>query len=114
MKIYRSGGSAFTIRSNAARLYLKSQSIDRAELEGDVTFEVNRSTVKTELAVYDKDERNISAPGTVKILGEGFEVEGVGLDMSVDEQAVELDEAVRSRFEPDAKPPKLDLSAKKL
>jgi LPS export ABC transporter protein LptC len=105
--IYRGADSSVRITSRAAKLHLDETSLDRAELEGSVLVALDSDvTIETEYAVYDAAIQEITAPGKVVIKGEGYQVEGVGLDVEIDNEIVKLSDRVYSVFEPDAKSPR--------
>ncbi len=105
--IYRSADSSVRITSRAAKLHLSENALDRAELEGSVLVVLDDGvTIDTEYAVYDAATQEINAPGRVVIKGEGYQVEGIGLDVEIDNEIVKLSDRVYSAFEPDAKAPR--------
>ncbi|MCB0325699.1 MAG: LPS export ABC transporter periplasmic protein LptC, partial [Bdellovibrionales bacterium] len=76
------------------------------ELEGNVAVQLDDSIrMRTDLAIYDSNSREITAPGAVTIEGKGFEVRGRGLDMAIDNQIVKLSDDVYSYFESRAEIP---------
>lgn len=104
--IHRSEQSVVSLKSEAGRLYLKDESILRAELEGKIVVAFEDSvTIYADFAVYNARERHIEAPGAVTVTGKGFEVRGVGADLLIDDQIVKFLDQVNSRFSPEAKPP---------
>ena len=104
--IYRSADSSVTIESRAAKLYMEGDGLTKAELEGNVAVQLDDSIkMRTDLAIYDSNSREITAPGAVTIEGKGFEVRGRGLDMAIDNQIVKLSDDVYSYFESRAEIP---------
>ena len=107
VKIYRSNDSDVEIKALRARLEMNESQVSKANLEQDVlvTFE-NSLKVKTDHAIYDAVERKIRAPEFAVIEGQGFEVSGMGFEIEIDRQIIQIAQNVSSRFEPEAKLPK--------
>jgi LPS export ABC transporter protein LptC len=104
--VYRRDHSSVRINAASAKLYMTEESIERAELEGNVVVDLGESvTVTTDMAVYQARTRQIMAPGRVSIEGNGYEVKGARLSLDLDSQLVTLSERVTSRFAPRAELP---------
>jgi LPS export ABC transporter protein LptC len=104
--VYRPDRSAVRINAASAKLYMSEESIERAELEGNVVVNLGESvTVTTDMAVYQARTRKIVAPGRVSIDGKGYEVTGERLSLDLDSQLGTLSERVTSRFAPKAELP---------
>lgn len=105
--VYRRDRSVVHINAASAKLYMTQESVDRAELEGNVVVNLGESgTVKTDMAVYQARTREIVAPGRVNIEGSGYEVTGERLNLDLERQLVTLSERVKSRFSAKAEIPK--------
>ena len=97
--VYRKDETPIELSSNAAKLYLKAETLAGADLEGDIRVKLDQSTVvRSEFASYDAEGRKIVAPGEVLIEGEKFAIEGKRLDYEIDNNRLSLNEDVRSRF----------------
>lgn len=104
--VHREDNSEIQLEAKAARLQLGPSSFGKAEFEGNLRVQVDkRLTLFADAATYA--DRLVRVPGDVRIEGEGFLVEGKGLDMHVDEERILLKKDVRSRFESGAKIPKV-------
>lgn len=97
--LYREEGSSVLVTSKAARLHMDGDSISKAELDGDVVVGLEDSMeLRTNQAVYSLRDKLFIAPEDVQILGEGFEVRGIGLEFGLEKQIVKLDRQVYSYF----------------
>lgn len=107
LTVYQSDGSKTFIGSKGAKLHLKDSAVERVELEGDVKVELSGSFVaKTQYAAYLSGERGLSAPGLVKLAGDGYSVEGVGFHMNLESGEVNFLGKVKTFFTPGAEVPK--------
>jgi LPS export ABC transporter protein LptC len=105
VRIYRSPQSSIVISSDAGKLYLDDVTISQAELEGNIEVVLDESlSVRTQTAQYDKNKGEITSTSHVYIFGPGYEIQGVGLKMVVDEETVDIFKDVESRFEVGARP----------
>ena len=101
--VYRPGELPVIIKSNAAKILLDSESLKRADLEGNVRVNFEKGNwLRTEVAYYDADNRVIVAPQDVTIEGVGYEINGVGLRLNVDTNVMQLLDSVDSQFVPNA------------
>ncbi len=104
--IFRDKRSKIMLRSNAAKLYLQGQALQKAEMEGGIQVLIDNSLqVRTEFAAYDSVKGEITSPDKVEITGSGFELRGVGMVIKVDSREISLLEEVDSSFKPGAKIP---------
>ncbi len=104
--LYREEGSAVHVSSKAARLHMEGDSISKAELDGEVNVSLENSIeLRTNQAVYSLTDRVFEAPEDVQILGDGFEVRGIGLEFELEKQIVKLDRQVYSYFSTQAHMP---------
>lgn len=101
--VHRGDGSSFVITAKAARLYALGSALVSAELEGDVVLTMDGTTkVLADQAMYSAKDARVSIPGNVTVHGQGYQIDGIGLDLATEEQIVRLTRDVRSKFEQDA------------
>ncbi|MBL7662148.1 LPS export ABC transporter periplasmic protein LptC [bacterium] len=99
MKMYRPDGSIVTVTSTSGKLYLRGEAIVSADVQGDVVIGIDESTkIYTDLAVYDADQDKISAAGPVKIVGQGYTINGIGMTVEVANRLIEISSTVNSQF----------------
>ena len=104
--IYKNHKPQIRFRSDEGKLFLKGESLERAELQGNIEVEMEDDLrFKADEAAYDRGTGEISSQGKVVIFGPGYQVIGVGMRMSLDGQTVDLLRQVESQFEQTAKVP---------
>lgn len=97
--VYKAKEPSVRIQANAAKLYLNTDALKRAELEGSIVVDLDQTLqVRTETATYRKDKNSVVAPGAVKIIGKGYEISGGKMRVSLENQIVELGDGVQSVF----------------
>jgi len=107
LSFYKSDGTKIAITSKAARLYAEELGVRKAELEGDVLVRIGEQfEVRSDLAIYDSEKNTILMPEMLAIQGEGFKIEGKNLVVDVEDQHLEIQENVFSRFIPGSSFPK--------
>lgn len=110
VRVQRESGKPVTIRSRNARLFMDGEQVKEADLEGAVQVQFDEGiTLLTELANFEADSQTIRAPGAVKILGEGYETNGDGMETEIEPGIIRLQRDIRSKFERGATMPKLDV-----
>jgi LPS export ABC transporter protein LptC len=106
--IYKKDGK-IQIQSKSAKLYLTLQKLNKAELSGESIIDLgNGTSLLTDLALYDMQTGEVSAPGSVSVQGKGYLIKGKGLVADVNRQVVRLLADVNCKFEVNAEAPKLN------
>jgi lipopolysaccharide assembly outer membrane protein LptD (OstA) len=75
--------------------------MDRMELEGQIQMSYQGFVLETEKVLYFKNRSQVVLPGHFKLKGEGLEFEGVGMEITLDEEKLRVLQRVRSRMEPE-------------
>lgn len=106
LRVYRENGSPLDLRAKAAKLHLQNDSLKEVELQGSISVQDQDGfSVYSELAYFDVSQGVIRSPSRVIVKGQGYELEGVGMELLLESQQVSLVEQVRSEFTLGAKPP---------
>ena len=114
VKVQRDTGGPVTFRSKNARLFMDGEQVNRADLEGTVVVEFeNGPKILSELASYDAQLQQIRIPGAVSISGQGYTVDGDGMEVELDTEIIRIARDVRSKFEGNAKMPSVPLPRSK-
>lgn len=104
----RRDGTELKIFADSARLFLEGETLDRAELQGNVVLKQGESmTLKTDFATYDSTEQLVTAPRQVRVEGTGYAIDGVGMDLALDTEIVTLHRDVKSRFDKGTQMPEI-------
>ncbi|MCC6220397.1 MAG: LPS export ABC transporter periplasmic protein LptC [Deltaproteobacteria bacterium] len=98
--VYRPGGQTFEFHCKAGKLYVESNVLRRAEMEGEVALKLDTSlSIRTAMATYDVDTSIVTAPGLVNIDGATFMISGIGLNANMLTRVVALSKDVSSSFQ---------------
>ena len=104
--VYRPKQRSVTIHADVGRLSINGSTLLAAVLEGHVTVAVEDSlTAEAQHAEYQATSRVITAPDQVKIVGNGYQVSGEGMEMQIDTENIKIQRNAVSRFDPGAKVP---------
>lgn len=95
--LYRPNGEVVTLQADAATITLTGASLTRAEIKGKVTVIYSEKvTIKTELAVYEKERNLVTAPGEVTITSAQLDIVGRELTAKLDKNEFTLARDVES------------------
>jgi LPS export ABC transporter protein LptC len=98
---YDINGESIQVSAAEGHLYLVQQEMDRMELEGQIRMSYQGFVLETEKVLYFKNRSQVVLPGHFKVKGEGLEFEGVGMEITLDEEKLRVLQRVRSRMEPE-------------
>jgi LPS export ABC transporter protein LptC len=106
LRVYRKNSAPIDLQAHAAKLFIEADALRNVELEGDIVVSDNESfKVQTDLASFDVGGGVLKSPSLVHIKGPGYEVEGVGMQLKLSTQQLQLQQQVKSVFRPGAKTP---------
>ena len=104
LTLYKNSGEKVTIASKEAKLYLDGSALKKADLNGDIVVTLDdETTIRTEIATYNKEEDKVTAPGAVNIEGKRYKVKGTGLVAHVRSKEFSLNGRVETRIDPPTK-----------
>lgn len=98
---YDKNGDTIEVSAAEGHLFLVQQEMDRMELDGAIQMSYRGYVLETEKVLYLKNQNQVLLPGHVKINGDGLELEGIGMEITLDEEKLRLLQKVRSRMEPE-------------
>lgn len=98
------GGKQVLVRAPRAELKLNGNHVTRARLTGGLQLHYGEVLVMADEAVFYPDRDVLEAPGAVHIVGDGFEVRGVGLQAHPRDKLFTIETRVSSEFVPRARP----------
>ena len=94
---FRSSGEVIELSAATATITLSGTSLTRAEIAGSVEVVYSEKvTIKTELAVYDKEKNLVTAPGKVSITSAQLDIVGRELTAYLDRNEFRLAKDVSS------------------
>lgn len=102
MILYQKDGSTVESAGNAGQLWLAGEEgeMERVQLSGEVRIQYRGFILKTDEILYLKGKNQVVMPGKVAVKGDGLELEGVGMEIALDDEKMRLLQKVRTRIEP--------------
>jgi len=97
---YQNGGQAIEVRGDEGRIFFTGQEMEKAQLHGSIQIHYRGLILSTEEVIYFKSTDRVVSPGKVIFKGEGWELEGIGMEISLKDQKLRLLQKVRSKIEP--------------
>ncbi|TMA13518.1 MAG: LPS export ABC transporter periplasmic protein LptC [Deltaproteobacteria bacterium] len=76
-------------------------SIDRMQMRGDIQVSYQGFTFNTDELLYFKSKDQIVSPGRVTLKGDGMELEGVGMEIAIQDEKLHLAQNVKTKLQPD-------------
>lgn len=75
--------------------------MEKAQFQGDVQVNYRGFVLNTEEMLYLKSKNQVVLPGKVSVKGDGMELEGVGMEISLDDEKMRLLQKVRTKLVPE-------------
>ncbi len=100
---YDKKGETIEATGNKGRLLFTDQEreMERVQLQGGVQVNYQGFVLRTDEALYLKSKNRVLLPGKVTIKGDGLEVEGVGMEISLEDEKIRLLQKVRTKLQPE-------------
>jgi LPS export ABC transporter protein LptC len=114
---FQENGAVLEAAAEEGRLFLSEQDVERMELSGSIVLSYRGFHLATEKIVYLRDEQKVLLPQRVVLKGEGLELEGVGVEIALQDEKIRVLNSVKTKIHPgeagglrralgsDAKPP---------
>ncbi|MBI3247196.1 MAG: LPS export ABC transporter periplasmic protein LptC [Deltaproteobacteria bacterium] len=97
VSLYPKDGEVISLRCQEGRVRLDGdEEVTHMELSGEIEVRLNGFVITTASAVYDSELHTISSSGSVRVVGNGIEVEGQGYTMDVAAKRLTLAANVRT------------------
>lgn len=97
---YDKKGEILEAKAEEGHIYLAGQEIDRMELLGEIRIGYQGFILETDKVLYLKEENKVLLPGKVTLKGDGMELEGVGMEIALQEEKLRLQNSVKTRINP--------------
>lgn len=98
---YDKKGRAIEATANEGHLFLTDQEMEKMQLLGAIEINYQGFVAQMEEIVYLKSTNQVVTPGKVTLKGEGLELEGVGLEVSLEDQKIRILEKVKTKLYPE-------------
>lgn len=95
-------GKTIEAQGNEAHLFLTDRDMEKMELQGDIRVHYEQFVLRTEKAVYFRSNNRIVSPGKVTLKGKGLDLEGVGMEIALDDERMWLHQKVKTKLVPEA------------
>jgi LPS export ABC transporter protein LptC len=107
----KEGQTAETL-GDEARLFLTEKELEKLQVHGNVRVSYQDMVLNSEEALYFPAKEQIVFPGKVSMVGDGFELEGSSMEVSLDSQKARLERNVKTKLEPEKLSKRKNRSAK--
>lgn len=97
---YENGERVGEVSADKGRLYLDGTDVQQVEVRGDVTFEIGRVKVRTEVLNYDRATNHVTAPGMAQVEAAELSLSGTGMTVDVLERSVVIPSGVHMTLRP--------------
>ncbi len=95
VSVHMENGQTVALQGKEGRVFLNGRDLQRVELNGSIQVQLGKYALQVDSADYDREQQKISAPGSVRISGEEFEVHGEGMTIEMPSQRLIVDKNVR-------------------
>ena len=99
---YLDDGRRLGLSGDEGRVVLSGQSVQFVEMKGAIEVDLAELRIQTDEAVYDHENRSISAPGRVAIAGRYLDLSGEGMMIDVEARKLTLSDNVAMTLQPSA------------
>jgi len=103
---YSKEGKTLEATGNEGNLFFAGEqtdlqgSIDKMQMRGDIQVNYQGFTFNTDELLYFKSKDQVVSPGKVTLKGEGMELEGVGMEIAIQDEKLHLAQNVKTKLEP--------------
>ena len=103
MTFYQKDNNAIEAIGNDGHLWLSGQKgeMEKAQFQGGVQVNYRGFVLKTEEILYLKSKNQVLLPGKVTVKGDGLELEGIGMEINLDDEKMRMLNKVRTKLEPE-------------
>lgn len=103
MIFYQKDSNTIEAIGNDGHLWLTEQKgeMEKAQFQGGVQVNYRGFVLNTEKILYLKSKNQMVLPGKVNVKGDGMELEGVGMEINLDDEKMRLLQKVRTKLVPE-------------
>lgn len=107
---YDKNGETIEATGNQGRLFFTDQELEKAQFEGAIEVKFRGFVLKSEQAIYFPEKEQILLPGRINLKGDGLELDGVRMEIALQDQKMRLLQNVRTKLQPERLGKKKDKS----
>ncbi|MBI2352344.1 MAG: LPS export ABC transporter periplasmic protein LptC [Deltaproteobacteria bacterium] len=102
MTFYQKDNNTIEAIGNDGHLWLSGQKgeMEKAQFQGGVQVNYRGFVLKTEEILYLKSKNQVLLPGKVTVKGDSLELEGIGMEINLDDENMRMLNKVRTKLEP--------------
>ncbi|MEE8075335.1 MAG: LPS export ABC transporter periplasmic protein LptC [Candidatus Binatia bacterium] len=98
---FHENGETMELSGDEGHLFLKDGGMEKMELQGTVEVNFQGYILQTDELHYLQGDDRVVSPGKVTVKGQGLELEGVGMELSLQDEKIRLLDKVRTKIRPD-------------
>jgi LPS export ABC transporter protein LptC len=98
---YHKNGEALEIEGDEGRIFFTGQEMERVHLQGAMRVNYTGFVLQANELLYVKGSDRVVLPGKVTIQGKGLELEGVGMEISLQDEKLRFHKQVKTKLVPD-------------
>ncbi len=100
---YQKDNSTLEATGEKGHLWLTKEEgqMEKAQLQGEVQVNFRGFVLNTNEVLYFKDKNQLLLPGKVTVKGAGMELEGVNMEVGLDNYRLRINKNVKTKVQPD-------------
>ncbi len=98
---YDKNGGAIEATGDEGHIFFTDQEMERMQLQGGIQVSYQGFVLNTDEIIYLKSKDQVVLPGKVTLKGNGLEVEGVGMEIALQDEKIRLLQRVKTKFQPE-------------
>lgn len=96
---YDKNGQTIEATGSEAHMFFADQEMERMQLKGAIQINYQGFVLSLDEFLYLKNENQVVSPGKVALKGDGLELEGVGMEISLQDEKIRLLRQVRTKLQ---------------
>jgi LPS export ABC transporter protein LptC len=98
---FHENGESMELSGDEGHLFFNDGGMEKMELRGTVEVNFQGYNLQTDELHYLQGDDRVVSPGKVTVKGQGFELEGVGMELAIQDEKIRLLDRVRTKIQPD-------------
>lgn len=98
---YRQDGKTIEATGDQGHLFFHEKEMEKMQLLGGIRVSYQGFVLHTEEALYFKSKEQVFLPGKVSLKGDGLELEGMEMEISLKDDKIRLHKKVKTKLQPE-------------
>ncbi len=98
---YDKNGETIEAMGNEGHLFFTDQEMEKMQLKGQIQLSYHGFVFQTDEILYFKSKDQVVSPGKVTLKGDGLELEGVGMEIALQDEKIRLLQKVKTKIQPE-------------